>query len=531
VLYLLFQLKSHSYMYESTPQHVIDEESYPGVLADLLNSSTSSDTSSSSSDSDSTSGSYRTANRIKKLMRRRRKSSVSSVEIPSLPSKPTRSSSVITNSDRPSPIEVSENRNGIQLGAIASSNEADTDGEHDLRHTRSAGGPAITYRDFEAERVASVENVDSIEQDDESKDKQKKHKKKRGFRRHHRKHKRDEQRAEPSVTVSASTPQSTIPHAPLESVAQTNTPQIGFAEDTNATGPGGSKRAPGMARIPRPTLNKMLGATVFSSTYAAQSGPAIAQKPVVVRAPYGLRRTSSLPDRLNIIRIQSQRPTDQLTRVTPDSSASKAITSGKGEEPKKHMSRTSAILLLLVSTALVAVCANFLVGSIDYLVNNSSVTQTFIGLIVLPIVGNAAEHVTAVTVASKNKMDLAIGVAVGSSIQVCHHCPRLSVSAPPPANIFLPLFLLLYLHDHHTLANLHPPKDCSLRHPHRRPPRLDPATQHEPVLFALRDRLALRLCLHRQFPRPRRPLKLLGGRPALCRIHHHRCGCFLLPEL
>jgi Ca2+:H+ antiporter len=52
------------------------------------------------------------------------------------------------------------------------------------------------------------------------------------------------------------------------------------------------------------------------------------------------------------------------------------------------------------------------------MVSNSSVSQAFIGLIILPIVGNAAEHVTAVTVATKNKMDLAIGVAVGSSIQI-----------------------------------------------------------------------------------------------------------------
>jgi Ca2+:H+ antiporter len=52
------------------------------------------------------------------------------------------------------------------------------------------------------------------------------------------------------------------------------------------------------------------------------------------------------------------------------------------------------------------------------MVNNSPVSEAFIGLIILPIVGNAAEHVTAVTVAAKNKMDLAIGVAVGSSIQI-----------------------------------------------------------------------------------------------------------------
>jgi len=85
---------------------------------------------------------------------------------------------------------------------------------------------------------------------------------------------------------------------------------------------------------------------------------------------------------------------------------------------KEHLSRTSAIILLLVTTALVALCAEFLVGSIDYLVANSGVSQAFIGLIILPIVGNAAEHVTAVTVAAKNKMDLAINIALGSSIQI-----------------------------------------------------------------------------------------------------------------
>lgn len=85
---------------------------------------------------------------------------------------------------------------------------------------------------------------------------------------------------------------------------------------------------------------------------------------------------------------------------------------------QKRMSRATAIILLLVSTGLVAVCAEFLVDSINYLVANTSVSEAFVGLIILPIVGNAAEHVTAVVVAGKNKMDLAIGVAVGSSIQI-----------------------------------------------------------------------------------------------------------------
>lgn len=58
------------------------------------------------------------------------------------------------------------------------------------------------------------------------------------------------------------------------------------------------------------------------------------------------------------------------------------------------------------------------VDSIDALTDTGDIRETFVGLILLPIVGNAAEHATAVTVACKDKMDLAIGVAVGSSMQI-----------------------------------------------------------------------------------------------------------------
>lgn len=59
-----------------------------------------------------------------------------------------------------------------------------------------------------------------------------------------------------------------------------------------------------------------------------------------------------------------------------------------------------------------------MVNSIDALTQQGGISKTFVGLILLPIVGNAAEHATAVTVACKDKMDLAIGVAVGSSMQI-----------------------------------------------------------------------------------------------------------------
>ncbi|KAJ5174077.1 Sodium/calcium exchanger membrane region [Penicillium coprophilum] len=86
------------------------------------------------------------------------------------------------------------------------------------------------------------------------------------------------------------------------------------------------------------------------------------------------------------------------------------------EEPQ--LSVVTAILTLIISTAFVAVCAEFMVDSIDALTATDNIGETFVGLILLPIVGNAAEHATAVTVACKDKMDLAIGVAVGSSMQI-----------------------------------------------------------------------------------------------------------------
>ena len=86
------------------------------------------------------------------------------------------------------------------------------------------------------------------------------------------------------------------------------------------------------------------------------------------------------------------------------------------DEPKLHI--WVAVATLAISTVFVALCAEFMVDSIDALTDSGAISKTFVGLILLPIVGNAAEHATAVTVACKDKMDLAIGVAVGSSMQI-----------------------------------------------------------------------------------------------------------------
>lgn len=88
------------------------------------------------------------------------------------------------------------------------------------------------------------------------------------------------------------------------------------------------------------------------------------------------------------------------------------------EEETPSINLWSCIILLLVVAALVGVTAEWLVDSINGLVATGGITEQWVGLILLPIVGNAAEHVTAVTVGYKDKLDLSISVAVGSSIQI-----------------------------------------------------------------------------------------------------------------
>jgi len=92
--------------------------------------------------------------------------------------------------------------------------------------------------------------------------------------------------------------------------------------------------------------------------------------------------------------------------------------SAKSEEEEPQMSVWMTLGLLVVVTVLVAVTAEFLVDSINGLVSTGKISLEFVGIILLPIVGNAAEHVTAVTVSVKDKLNLSLSVAVGSSIQI-----------------------------------------------------------------------------------------------------------------
>mmetsp|Transcript_18434 Transcript_18434/g.36863 ORF Transcript_18434/g.36863 Transcript_18434/m.36863 type:complete len:418 (+) Transcript_18434:47-1300(+) len=88
------------------------------------------------------------------------------------------------------------------------------------------------------------------------------------------------------------------------------------------------------------------------------------------------------------------------------------------DEEEPTMGFWTALGGLCGVTGLVSLYSDWLVSSIDGFTEESGISKTFVGLIILPVVGNAVEHITAVTVAMKNKMDLSMGVAVGSSAQV-----------------------------------------------------------------------------------------------------------------
>merc|ERR1711953_471088 len=87
----------------------------------------------------------------------------------------------------------------------------------------------------------------------------------------------------------------------------------------------------------------------------------------------------------------------------------------------------SACLLLFVTTIVVSFCSELLVRSIEGVTKHSGMGQQFIGIILLPIIGNACEHAAAVRFAIQDKAGLSVGIAVGSSTQIALFVVPLSV--------------------------------------------------------------------------------------------------------
>lgn len=326
VLYLLFQLKSHAYLYQGTPQHVIDEQTQPGILQ-RMDSTSSSSSNTSRSSSISTVSTGASGSRRRRVRRKIR-------------SKLGRRRSIKTEEDV---IQEEEELSGEGPGPLPSETEKVFDKNTVEEPTQMSGGMT-----------------------------------------------------DPSATVAMNM--------------------------ANPTPPAHSNSAPN-SNSRRPILNTRGISIRAPPVFRAASGISPAQPVNFQRYPANqLRRFNSTPNMPPIEATSAQEgfagPARTATGLTGRSKKEAAPAPIQNTEEEPPISQPVAIMLLLVSTAFVALCAEFLVGSIEHLVESSPLSEAFIGLIILPIVGNAAEHVTAVVVASKNKLDLALGVSLGSSIQI-----------------------------------------------------------------------------------------------------------------
>jgi Ca2+:H+ antiporter len=97
---------------------------------------------------------------------------------------------------------------------------------------------------------------------------------------------------------------------------------------------------------------------------------------------------------------------------------SSATTEAAQKDAEQLWSIPRAVLVLLGVSVLIAWMSEILVGSVEQAAVAMGMSKVFVGIIVVAIVGNAAEHSSAILMAMRNRMDLSLGIAIGSSIQI-----------------------------------------------------------------------------------------------------------------
>jgi len=88
------------------------------------------------------------------------------------------------------------------------------------------------------------------------------------------------------------------------------------------------------------------------------------------------------------------------------------------EVVENKWSLKKSISVVITATVLIAIESEFLISSVEPMTKHIGISKLFIGIILIPIIGNAAEHTTAIMMALKNKMDIAVEIAIGSSLQI-----------------------------------------------------------------------------------------------------------------
>lgn len=112
---------------------------------------------------------------------------------------------------------------------------------------------------------------------------------------------------------------------------------------------------------------------------------------------------------------------DNPARGARRSAAKEAPPLGYGvveQLPERSWSLTHALVVLALATVGVVILSEVLVGAVEGVVKQAGLSEFFLGIILIPIVGNVAEHLVAVQVAMHNQMELSVGIAVSSSLQI-----------------------------------------------------------------------------------------------------------------
>lgn len=95
-----------------------------------------------------------------------------------------------------------------------------------------------------------------------------------------------------------------------------------------------------------------------------------------------------------------------------------SVSPAEMEHESPRWSKNKAVIILILATLGVVIASELLVGAVEEVIIQFGISEFFLGIILIPIVGNVAEHLVAVTVAYRNKMDLSVEIAVSSSLQI-----------------------------------------------------------------------------------------------------------------
>ena len=112
------------------------------------------------------------------------------------------------------------------------------------------------------------------------------------------------------------------------------------------------------------------------------------------------------------------------------------------------MNLTRALILLALATIGIVIMSEALVGTVEPVAKNIGLSEFFVGIILIPIIGNVSEHVVALQIALKNRMDLSVAISIGSSLQVALFVTPVLVFV----SLLFPQHLLLVFNPYELLA-------------------------------------------------------------------------------